>query len=85
MCYDGFMDDKFKHVSYSEFEPDVDAQEVITDYVDRKPWLLISVGHAGDGLAMSIEGGGGLTFALLQPMLEKALLAFRQSQENLDT
>lgn len=85
MCYDVVMDDKFRDVSYSEYEPDVDAQRVITDYVEHKPWLLIAVGHAGDGLSMQMEAGGGLTFDLIEPMLNKALIAFRQSQENLDT
>ncbi len=85
MCYDEFMDDKFREVRYSEYEPDVDSQRVITDYVQGQPWLLIAVGHAGDGLSMQMEAGGGLTFDLIEPMLQKALIAFRQSQENLDT
>jgi hypothetical protein len=79
------MDDKFREVRYSEYEPDVDAQQVITDYVQGQPWLLVAVGHAGDGLSMQMEAGGGLTFDLIEPMLQKALIAFRQSQENLDT
>jgi hypothetical protein len=76
------MTDELDKITYTEFEPDYEAQQVIDDYVSGSPWLLIHASSAGvDGLTLSLEAGGGLTVELIEPMLKKALLAIQKSQE----
>lgn len=76
------MDDKFKRVSYEEFEPDLDKQAVIDLYVEGKPWLLLSASASDDGgLVINFEAGGGLTYELIEKMIEKSLAGFRQAQQ----
>jgi hypothetical protein len=83
VCYASFMTDneKFKNVDYSEYEPDVDEQDQINQIVGNKPWLLISAYSIKGGIGLNMQAGGGLSIELIEPMLEKALLAFRQGQQ----
>lgn len=83
MYNEAMTDDKrFAKVEYSEFEPDSEEQKVIDEYVGtEKPWLLISADSVDGVLSFNVEAGGGLPLELVEPMMEKALLAFRQGQE----
>jgi hypothetical protein len=76
------MTDRFRDVKYSEFEPDKKAQQVIDNYVDQRPWLLISASAPDDvDLSFHMEAGGGLPLELVESMLEKALDAYRQARK----
>jgi hypothetical protein len=77
------MTDKFKQVSYEEFEPDAEAQRVVDNYVDGNPWILLSVSasESEPGLSFNMEAGGGLPLEYVEPLLQKALWAFRQGRE----
>lgn len=77
--------EKFKSVDYSETDPGP-TQELLLDMVSGgKPCLLISVELSSnvDGLKLTMQAGGGISVEDIEPLLEKALLAFRQGKEEL--
>jgi hypothetical protein len=88
--YTGCMlnDKHFKKVALTEFKPDKDKQKPIDEYVDGKPWVIVSVLKKEDGtLNMEVEGGGGITLEEIPATLANAALAVFQGyseQEEVD-
>lgn len=78
------MDDKFKNVDYIETAPDAIEQVVIDEYVQGRPWVLISayIPDSTNDLGFHIEAGLGVTIDDIEMFLEKSLMAFRQGRES---